>query len=257
MKKLIYILMAFLLIGSMGVEAKTTKKGAKKKSTTSSNIIITKGEINQYGDYLTTQIFKATKGKNKNLILEYPISGDQQLVDSIRQYLSENIAGGYTRFDSAEQLLKKSTDLNEGTSRDEFDETVTIIYATPNIITYNIDGYVQEYGINYPYTRNLGETFLIETGESLSKVLKPNIESLYNYMLTNIDADDFVVEDYSKELSDYGFGGYFFITDEGLEFIEFLGIDSGLNYNGGWIEGIIPIYEIIDVVSPKAQKFFK
>ena len=257
MKKIISILLAILVVGCIGMEAKTTKKSGKKKSTTSSSIMITKGETNQYGDYLTTQIFTASKGKNKKLILEYPISGDPQLVEAIRQYLAEQITGSNNRFDSPEQLLRKCTELKEGSSRDEFDETVTIIYSDPNIITYYIDGYLQEYGTYQPYVRNLGETFLIETGEALSDVLKPDLNSLYKYMINNIDADEYVVEDYRKDLIEYGFGGYFFITDEGLEFTEFMGMDNGLNYNGGWFEGIIPIYEIIDVVSSKAQKFLK
>lgn len=256
MKKIISILLAILVIGCFGVEAKTTKKAGKKKSA-ASGMIVTKGETKQYGDYLTTQFFTASKGKNKKLIIEYPISGNQQLVDSIRQYLVGNIPGASNLLDNPEQLLKKYPDLNQGSSRDEFEETAVIIFSNPNIISYTVEGYKHEYGINYPYVGKLSETFLIDTGESLSKALKPDLVSLYRYMLNNIDADDYVVEDYRNDLRNYGFGGYFFITDKGLKFTEFRGMDSGLNYNGGWIEGTIPISQIYNNVSPKVQEFLK
>ena len=48
MKKLISILLAILVIGCLGMEAKTTKKGGKKKSG-SSGVVVTKGETTLKG----------------------------------------------------------------------------------------------------------------------------------------------------------------------------------------------------------------
>lgn len=259
MKKFICFILAFTIFGFMSSEAKTTKKTGNKRSTTSS-LVVTKGETKHYGDYLTTQFFTVKKGKNKQITIEYPIGGDPLLVGRIRDYYIDILNNKFSgSLETPEELLKSNIDFKDiaKASSTDMEQETKIIYSSPNVVTFLTEGYVQEDGMYYPYVRQWGESFLVENGYKLSSLIKPEIESIYPYMIDNIDEDDWIVSDYKKDLYNYGFGGYFYMTEKGLTFCEFIGMDSGLNANGGIIEGSIPRSQIYNIVSKDVQEFLK
>lgn len=234
MKKFISILLAILVVGCIGMEAKTTKKSGKKNSTASS-VVVTKGEIKQYGDYLTTQFYTVSKGKNKKVTLEFPIQGNEKLVNAIRKDLLDQLnLEDKNNIQSIESLLKKA-DIRELCSNlDSFEHKHSILYENGHIISYAV--YCGD-------TLLGGNSFIIEDGSSLNDEIDADMEKLRPYLLREMP-DDWMDDTW----------GMFFVKDNKLYFRAFYDIFSTFNT----IEtGSLKISDIFNIVSPEVQQFFK
>lgn len=234
MKRIICILFAILIIAGITAHAKTTKKAGNKKSTNSS-IVVTKGETKQYGDFLTTQFYTVSKGKNKKITLEFPISGNEKLVKSVREDLLNKLnIEGNKNTKSLESLLKTADLSDLCTDPSSFEHKHFIRYDNGQIISY------ADYCGN---TLIGGNSFLIEDGTSLNEAIEADMKKLEPYMLREMP-------DYWTE-SNYG---SFFIIDQKLYFRAFYDIVSPFNT----IEiKTLNIPAIYNIVSPEIQQFFK
>lgn len=238
MKKIISILLAALVIGCFGIDAKTSRKSGRKSGKmkpVASAVIVTKGETKQYGNYLTTQFYTISKGKNKKITLKFPIQGNEQLVKSIRKDLFNNLnLEDKTDTKSLESILK-TADISElCLNPDRFEHKHSIIYINDHIISY------ASYCGN---TLMGGNSFLIAEGSSLCDVIEEDIDNLKPYLL--------------REMPDYwneDIWGSFFVKDNKLNFRAFYDIVGPFNT----IEmRSLNIPDIYNVVSPEVQEFLK
>ena len=234
MKKIISTLLSVIVLCSLGLEAKTSKKSSKKKST-SSSVMVTIGETKQYGDYLTTQFYTVSKGKNKKVTLEFPVQGNEKLVKAIRKdLLSELNLEEKNNKNSLEAILKTADFRELCSNPDNFEHKHMITYENDNISSYAA------------YCGNTlmgGNSYIIDDGSSLCDVIVEDIENLKPYLLEEMP--DFWMEDC---------WGSFFVKDNKLYFRAFYDVFSPFNT----IEtGSLNIPDIYDIVSPEVQQFLK
>lgn len=233
MKKIISILLTVLIIGCFGMEAKTSKKSGKKNAT-SSGVVVTKGKTKQYGDYLTTQFFTIAKGKNKKVTLEFPIDGNDKLVNSIRKYLLSEINLEDKNTQTIESLLKKADIRDLCSNPQKFNHTHSVTYDNEQIISFAT--YCDD-------TLLGGNSFIIEDGTSLCDVIENDLDNLKPYLLREMP-NDWLEDNY----------GSFFVKGQKLYFRAFYDIFSFFNTIETRSLNIPSIY---NVVSPKVQLFFK
>ena len=98
---------------------------------------------------------------------------------------------------------------------------------------------------------------MLEDGTSFYHAGDPINSKLYPYLIRYINKcedNEYAKECYREQINEDDFGGYLFITEEGLEFRE-------QNYNlpeyiNKIFRGAMPISEIYDLFPPEKQKFF-
>ena len=251
------LLVTVLLAGSVVAEAKTSKTKSKGKSAASSVLPVIQGETKKYGDYLTTRIFTIKKGKDNEVSVEYPVSGDTRLVNAIRQFIKDNLNEKYTgSLETPESLLRS---VMKGISRQEsLEEEIQVIYANPTVVTYGIEGYEYAggaHGMGWRY----GKTFLVENGGSLDESMLPSFSTMRSYILKgmankmNMSESDVIDGFFDSESLDHY--GDIMITDEGIDII-YQPYDLG-PWSSGIFESVIPISEVYNLMPADAQKFMK
>ena len=117
--------------------------------------------------------FEKKRGNNE-LEIDYPISGNPELVDSVRVWMSQQLTGTYdgnladadTFFRHYSAQLGEDPDLNEygGFTQDEFD----LEYVNDYIVTYAYTSYIYEGGA-HGMGGTYGTTFLQSDGQIFSK----------------------------------------------------------------------------------------
>lgn len=249
------------MIGGVTTEAKTTKKSRKKKSPTSS-IVVSKGETKQYGDFLTTQLFTISEGDDVLISVEYPIAGSEKLITSIRSYIKSELIEHDSGEDMTCNLATPEALLRHAYKRDKsealgFETIIKVSFTNSSIITLTREGnyFCERYKL---FDTNRGASFLISDGKLFQETL--DIASIKPYILRN--AKPTYPEFMWNSLSDY-ISNYDQEYDTGMLSIYIL--QDGVNFNdivpsefpspSAIVKGLIPISQIIDVVSPEAKKF--
>lgn len=162
-----------------------TAAGKTKAGTTTSAPAIKKGETHTYGSDLTTQIFTYDKG-NKNMVIEYPISGSPVLLDAIRAYIAESVCEGYNGpLDTPDGFMNKAA-ANLG--RDGIELELKIEYGNDKLVTYNGGMSVYPAGADtgLPWVE-LIKTFLLSDGTLLTYDILPSISTLRPYIIAAVE----------------------------------------------------------------------
>lgn len=260
MKKIIYLLLAALMVTGIAA-AQTRKKSKTKKKTTSAAVLpVTKGETKEYGNYLTTQVFTVKKGNN-DVKIEYPVSGNSALVNSIRKYIKNAVNRNFTgSLETPNALITSLVKKYSGRSEDYIAVEIGVIYSNPNIVTFSNNGY--EYaGGAHGMSWFDGATFLTANGEELNINMMPSFSKLRPYILEGM------AKYYKRSVSDLR--DILYNVDELKEYPQTVYIDKdGLTfiyqpyeiapYMAGAPTSVIPLTsEIINMLPDKAQQFVK
>lgn len=215
----VLILATLMAVPSM---AQTKKKATTKKTTTTSAPAVVKSATQQYGDYLKTQVFSIKRGKS-SISVEYPVSGNTELVNSIRDYIKNSLSENYTgSLDTPDGLLKSAIK-NVGRG-EQLEADIKVGFTSKEVITFLFSLY-QDFGGAHGHSLEGGKTFLIADGRDLKaydyfpkfdNVKKSVIESLAKYFETSVSklGDElFVSIDELDEPENV------YITKEGLNYI--------------------------------------
>lgn len=264
MKKIIYLLLAALMVTGV-TAAQTSKKSKTKKKTTSAAVLpVTKGETKEYGDYLTTQMFTVKKGKDNQVKVEYPVAGNPALVNAIRSYIKHRLNDKFTgSLDTPDALLRSALkgkrDVQFGQEGESLSQEITVTYSNPNVISFKDEGYVYEGGAHgLPWMS--GASFLTSDGTILNIDMMPSFSRMKPYVMQGIaddynvsvrDLDDILFN--ADEVNDYP--GTVYITADGLKFI-YQPYEIA-PFSAGAPTAVIPATSnIIDMLSPAGRKFF-
>ena len=238
---------------------------SRKKKSTSSGVVVTKGETKQYGDYLTTQIFTASKGKNKLISVEYPIAGSDLLITAIRTYINSQLI----EHDSDEDMtctlptpetLIRHAFKRESSEGNDFETIINVSFFNSRIITLTREGYV--YTRNFDINTDRGATFLINDGKIFQDVI--DITSIKSLILNNaepVNPDCLwgslseYISNYKNQLDDVDYSNLsIYILEDSVYFNDIM--SGEYPSPAAYIKGVIPIYQIKDKVSQEAQEFF-
>lgn len=262
MNKFLSILLV-ILISAVSAEAKTSSKRSTSKHRTSSPLAVNKGEVKRYGDYLTTQMFIIKKGKDSEIKVEYPISGNPQLVKAIRYDIKKALDDKFTgSLDTPDALLrsalKYAKDTEFGDESFSLQALIKIDYNCPRYTTYNF--FVSEYaGGAHDMYAEWGTTYLNTDGQRFTLDMLPPFSSLEPYILEGIaksfdttvsQLGDYLYSDESCE--DYGAVS---LGKEDLIFYyqpyEIAPWSAGLIISKVWVSP-----NIMEMLSPTGRKFF-
>lgn len=180
----IFVIMATIV--SPDILASPKKNVGKKKSTPT--VLITKGEVNTYGDGFTTQLYTAKKGKSY-ITVEYPLSGPQAVVTAIRNFekmaINEKFNGS---LDTPDELLTsaiRSIDRSE-----ELEETVKVIFSSSKVVTVHVEAFEWVRGVPAGFASNnmdYGKTFFIADGSTFNSNMLPSFKLLRPYVVQQFD----------------------------------------------------------------------
>ena len=174
MRKILSILMVALLV-AIPLEAATKKKAAPRKKSTSTSAAITKGETETYGDYLTTQTFTYKKGDNE-IKVEYPISGNPELVSAMRTWIKDVVNRDFRGSLTTPDALLKSAMSNISRGENVQNE-IEVEYANGKIVTLVADYYWYGGGAHGSAAKP-GATFRVSDGEKFDEDMLPSFSKL-------------------------------------------------------------------------------
>lgn len=222
--------LALVLMGPVDAGAKTAVKRKAKTTATrraSSGPSVVKGEVKNYGDYLTTQVFTIKKGESQ-IAVEYPISGNEGLVKAVRRYIVEMVNEKYKGDTSSPgQLLKTtikgySSKCSFGMECETVNEKVMVVYSDETLITYLCDGSSYMGGAHgMPFAE--GRSFLVSNGKTLTTGMMLPISMMRPYIIDGLcesmemsesDLMDFIPGLYEIDYP----GGAPYFTEDGLVF---------------------------------------
>lgn len=190
-------LVALLTVGAAAsVDAAKKRTGSRKTKakTTAAAPAVKKGEVHNYGNYLTTQDFTYKRGKS-SLTVEYPIGGNPELVDAIRRGIADGICYDYAQgksysysgnLDTPDAMMKKViSSVGRG---EELDETVKVSYAGDNVVTVNCQGYWYAGGA-HGAPSDTYMSFLVNDGTMLTGDMMPSISVMRPYMVASLEEE--------------------------------------------------------------------
>ena len=261
---------AFALTAIFPMQMEAKKVAAKRKTTAitkrrsaASGPAVVKGETKSYGDYLTTEVFTIKKGESE-ISVQYPVSGNPELVQAIRSFIVKSIDSKASAIPaSPEAVLKKvmrgySSKGSAGAMCDVMTQEITVTYCNGNVITVNNQGYEYMGGAHGASFDN-SVTFLVSTGESLTTDMLPSISKLRPYLVRSL-AGQFEIP--TSEWNDI-----FQVPINELEYGTPFVDASGLNFQygayeiGPWAMGMpratISLSEARSLLSGKAAEFLK
>lgn len=262
MKKAISILM-LLLLAAIPAEAVAKKKSSTAKrtrvatTTTTTTPSVVAGETKTYGDYLTTRVYKIRNG-NSLISVEYPVEGNQQLVDAIRAWLKLNVARkSDDAVDTPEALLKSGlSTIDKG---DEKTQVITVKYTDDKVITM-LDDTVINMG-RPPMASLTGATFRLDDGLQLTGVMLPDIRSIRPFFNEELAKS---VKTTPEQLAgqlyvdpdEINYSENIYRNDKGVV-VQFAEYELG-PYTIGMPAVIIPVTEeFISAFSPEGRTFFE
>lgn len=265
MKKFVlFFISMFLILGTVDIAAKKAPAKGKRK-TSSATLAVTKGETKSYGDYLTTQVFSVKKGMSNVIKVEYPISGDSKMVNTIRKHIKEllddKFAGSLETPDALlRSAIKGYRDVNFGQEGEQIEQEISLNYVTPKEVTIFNEGYVYMGGAHgMPW--EVGQTILIDNGQIFDESMLPAFSKMKPYIIKGLCKYFQCTESgLSNELFDspnnLEYPSTVFITGEGINFI--YAPYEIAPYSAGIPKAVVPATsEIINMLTPAGQKFFK
>lgn len=265
MKKSISIILlaVAVIFGNLTLEAAPKKTTSRSKSS-SSALPVVKGEVNQYGDYLTTQMFTIKKGKECGLEIEYPIAGNPALVNSMRSYIRDRVNPDFKgSLENPEEMMrnimKQVRDVKYGGDGESLYDEVKVVYSTPSVITLRGRGNSYAGGIHGIYWDS-GATFLVEDGYILDENDFPSIYSMRSELLNGIaEANDITLSEARNKLfnaDEIVYPATILITEKGIELI-YQPYEIA-DFATGFVNGILkPTQKLVDGMSSKGKKFFQ
>lgn len=264
MKKILFILIAVIVVtGTVGAQSRKKSSGSHKKKNTASVLPVAKGEVRDYGDVLTTQVFTVKKGKENEVKVEYPVAGNPTLVNSIRNKIKDSVNEDFTgSLDSPEALLrsalKDKRDMKFGEEGESLSQNIMIIYSNPDIITYSEQKYTYMGGA-HGMPLATGQTFLISDGSTLNIDMLPPFSKLRPYIMKGLaesygvgekDLDSILFD--PSGLSEYPTTVY--ATDRGLEFV-YQPYEIA-PYSAGTPRVVVPFTtDVVNLLSDSAKRF--
>lgn len=270
MKKLllpILILALCAAVAEPGYAQTRKKSGASKPRTTATRTksraaapSVVKGAEKTFGDELVTQQFTYKKGKS-SISVEYPVSGNYELVSAIRGWIRDMLVKDYTgALDTPDAMLKKAlTGMEPGETRN--DEVKVIYYADGRAVTILENGEWYGGGAHGMYYE-IGATFNPSDGSQLTVSMLPPISKMRPLIKKGL-AEYFDVS--VSELSDVLMMGDFndldypesnvYVTPEGLN-VQYSAYEIA-PFSAGLPRAVIPLdKELARMLSPEALSYF-
>lgn len=197
--------LALLLIGGMGFNANAAKKrtATKKTRTAATAATVKKGASHSYGNgALSTQEFTYKKGKS-SLMVEYPVSGDEQLVTTVRNWIKTVMCDQYSgSLTTPDAMMKKTLSLLD--RGEEIQVEIKVAYNNDKVITAIYNQYWYGGGA-HGGTSIVPATFSLSNGAILTEEMLPSISTLRPYILQGIaDAGGLSLEGVKEMCFDSG-----------------------------------------------------
>lgn len=270
MKKLLLPILILALCAAVAEPcyAQTRKKsGASKPRTTATRTksraaapSVVKGAEKTFGDELVTQQFTYKKGKS-SISVEYPVSGNHELVSAIRGWIRDMLVKDYTgALDTPDAMLKKAlTGMEPGETRN--DEVKVIYYADGRAVTILENGEWYGGGAHGMYYE-IGATFNPSDGSQLTVSMLPPIGKMRPLIQKGL-AEYFDVS--VSELSDVLMMGdendldypesNVYVTPEGLN-VQYSAYEIA-PFSAGLPKAVIPLdKELAGMLSPAVLSYF-
>ncbi len=270
MKKLllpILILALCAAVAEPGYAQTRKKSGASKPRTTATRTksraaapSVVKGAEKTFGDELVTQQFTYKKGKS-SISVEYPVSGNHELVSAIRGWIRDMLVKDYTgALDTPDAMLKKAlTGMEPGETRN--DEVKVIYYADGRAVTILENGEWYGGGAHGMYYE-IGATFNPSDGSQLTVSMLPPIGKMRPFIKKGL-AEYFDVS--VSELSDVLMMGdendldypesNVYVTPEGMN-VQYSAYEIA-PFSAGLPKAVIPLdKELAGMLSPAVLSYF-
>lgn len=249
--------MLIIALSAAPLEAqnKIKRKPVGKPTTT---VTVKKGAVKEVCKDLTVQEF-SLKHRKANLSIEYPVSGNAQLVKNLRQWTKDKVYSEYTgTLETPDALMRKcATTLD---SYESLDMTISYPYATDKVVTVEVSAYLYSGGAHgMPGLQS--ETFLCSTGRPLTADMLPSFDKIREYVIAGLME--------SWELSRSELNDVLFVNPSELSYENSdVYIDSkGLNirydvyaiapYSVGFPTVTIPKAKILPLLSAQAKAYFE
>lgn len=263
----ILILALCAAVAEPGYAQTRKKSGASKPRTTATRTksraavpSVVKGEEKTFGDELVTQQFTYKKGKS-SITVDYPLSGNPELVSAIRGWIRDMLVKDYTgTLDTPDAMLKKAlTGMEPGETRN--DEVKVIYYADGRAVTILENGEWYGGGAHGMYYE-IGATFNPSDGSQLTVSMLPPISKMRPLIEKGL-AKYFDVSVY--ELSDVLMMGNVndldypesnaYVTPEGLN-VQYSAYEIA-PFSAGLPKAVIPLdKELAGMLSPAVLSYF-
>lgn len=252
---------AMVMAGTADAQSRKKSTGGKKKKGNVALVSVTKGDVKDYGDHLTTQVFTARKGKDNEVKVEYPIGGNPVLVSAIRNMIKESLNDKFTgSLDNPEALLrgvlKDKKDMKPGSDGESLSQEIVVDYSNPSIVTFTDEGYVYMGGAHgMPW--KTGKTFLTTDGSTLEIDMLPAYSKMKPYIRKAL-AKEYGVNDLGDVLFDGSgpdeYPQTIYVTDKGLTFI-YQAYEIA-PYSAGMPTAVVPLTNEVISLLPEAAKRF-
>lgn len=195
MKKITAILLLTLcvMMGSLDLQAqkkRTGSRGKAKARTTATALKVVAGATHNYGSILTTKDFTCKKG-DSYFTVEYPISGNATIVNALRKDIVARICPKFSgSLDTPDALLRKALagyarKGQFGMSGETIECDIKITYATDKVVTINESSYFYGGGA-HGMPLNTSTTYLVSTGQPLTRSMLPSIQTLRPYIINGL-----------------------------------------------------------------------
>ncbi|MCM1349052.1 MAG: DUF3298 and DUF4163 domain-containing protein [Firmicutes bacterium] len=259
--KTLTIVLGILLLGASSAfdaDAKVTRKSgrAKTRTTATAALTVKKGAVKNYADGLQTQEFSIKRGKS-DILVEYPIAGNTQLVSAMRNWIKDMVCENYTgSLDTPDAMMTKAIKAVE--RGETLNEEVKVSYINDKVITVQLQSYLYMGGA-HGMPGDVSRTFLLSNGTALTNEMLPSDSQLRSLIASGL-CQYFEVAN-TSELADCMMcpvneltKGVPYITDKGLVFK--YGPYEIAPYAAGMPEAVIPVNKIKPLLGSTAAKFF-
>ncbi len=188
---------------------KRTKTKAKSK-TSRPALVVKKGEVKTFGDYLSVQQYSIKKGESQ-ITIDYPISGNEPLLNEARKFVVGSVVDM-----NDEQAIARYLNNPEGLLKDiikgydyrcppmeaceTMEQAVNVNYENGKIITF-LSSKSFYAGGSHGGAQEYGATFLISTGQQLTYKDMPSFSVLKKEILSDLSKEFQLPQ---SEFDDYG-----------------------------------------------------
>jgi hypothetical protein len=128
--------------------------------------------------------------------MDYPISGNENLVYNIKEWIEENLLKDYNgSLDEPNKILEQSykNAKNDPERASEITEQYINIYRTHNFVTYQFNGHIYYDGAAHGMSGKYGITFRAKDGRRYGWDMMTKDESLKNLIITELKNQYFKV----------------------------------------------------------------
>lgn len=252
---------AIVALSAAPIEAqkKRAAKSPARKTAATAASAVTKGAVKQLCPELSVQTF-TLKRRNAKFSIDYPVSGNPQLVNALRVWTKNMVCDNFTgSLDSPDALMKKAA---ASVERDEnYELTLTYPYASDKVVTADLSGYLYSGGA-HGMPSQAARTFLCTNGKPLTTEMLPPFNDIRNYVVDGLI--EYCGVSSKSELSDILSVGLSELSyDCSNVFVD----DKGLNirydvyciapYYAGFPLVTIPKSKILPLLSAEAKAYFE